>query len=263
MKYGYPEIEIVILCLDNCENLYFTIYFHVKAWNVEFVFHNKMYTKKCMSEGARGIIFSLVSFKALGSKCMETTVKSVANSFQELFHSRHYVCLAPESIWHLTPESHVESAWCVCVQFKSEGVSEEQEWERGSVEEWDERREESQSHESRPVWESGTEVMSCSSQMLGFNFKPPTMLKYSGHRQDVCVCVLINGFKLQLISTIKATDIKRDSITLLLVWKLKITALLFLILALCSNLMSCPRQISSISVVGAKSISNSSAITCQ
>ena len=58
---------------------------------MEFVFHNKMYTKKCISEGARGIIFSLVSFNALGSKCMETTVKSVANSFQELFHSRHYV----------------------------------------------------------------------------------------------------------------------------------------------------------------------------
>ena len=57
MKYGNPEIEIMILWLDNNENLYFTIYFHVKAWNVEFVFHNKMYTKKCISEGARGIIF--------------------------------------------------------------------------------------------------------------------------------------------------------------------------------------------------------------
>ena len=57
MKYGNPEIEIMILWLDNNENLYFTIYFHVKAWNVEFVFHSKMYTKKCISEGARGIIF--------------------------------------------------------------------------------------------------------------------------------------------------------------------------------------------------------------
>ena len=57
MKYGNPEIENMILWLDNHENLYFTIYFYVKAWNVEFVFHSKMYTKKCISEGARGIIF--------------------------------------------------------------------------------------------------------------------------------------------------------------------------------------------------------------
>ena len=57
MKYGNPEIENMILWLYNHENLYFTIYFYVKAWNVEFVFHSKMYTKKCISEGARGIIF--------------------------------------------------------------------------------------------------------------------------------------------------------------------------------------------------------------
>ena len=57
MKYGNPEIEIMILWLDYHENLNFTIYFHVNAWNVEFVSHSKMYTKKCTSEGARGIIF--------------------------------------------------------------------------------------------------------------------------------------------------------------------------------------------------------------
>ena len=57
MKYGNPEIEIMILWLDNRENLYFTIYFHVKAWNVEVVFHSMMYIEICISEGARGIIF--------------------------------------------------------------------------------------------------------------------------------------------------------------------------------------------------------------
>ena len=57
MKYGNPEIDIMILWLNNDKNLYFTIYFHCKAWNVEFIFHSEMYTKKCISEGARGIIF--------------------------------------------------------------------------------------------------------------------------------------------------------------------------------------------------------------
>ena len=57
MKYGNPEFEIMILWLNNHENLHFNIYFHVKAWNVEVVFHSKMYTKICISEGARGIIF--------------------------------------------------------------------------------------------------------------------------------------------------------------------------------------------------------------
>ena len=32
-----------------------------------------------------------MSFNALGSKCMETSIRRVANSFQELFHSRHFV----------------------------------------------------------------------------------------------------------------------------------------------------------------------------
>ena len=57
MKYGNPEFEIMILWLNNDENLHFNIYFHVKAWNVEVVFHSKMYTKICISEMARGIIF--------------------------------------------------------------------------------------------------------------------------------------------------------------------------------------------------------------
>ena len=56
MKYGNPEIEIMIWWLDYHENLYFTIFFQVSAWNMEFVFHSKMYTKKCNSEGAHGII---------------------------------------------------------------------------------------------------------------------------------------------------------------------------------------------------------------
>ena len=37
MKYGNPEIENMILWLDNHENLYFTIYLYVKAWKVEFI----------------------------------------------------------------------------------------------------------------------------------------------------------------------------------------------------------------------------------
>ena len=44
-----------------------------------------------ISEGARGIILNLVSFNALGSKSNKTWVKSVANSFQELFQSRYFV----------------------------------------------------------------------------------------------------------------------------------------------------------------------------
>ena len=57
MIYGNPDIEIMILWLNNHENVYFTVYFNVKTWNVEFVFHSKMYTKNRTSEGARGIIF--------------------------------------------------------------------------------------------------------------------------------------------------------------------------------------------------------------
>ena len=44
-----------------------------------------------ISEGARRIIFILVAFNALGSKSMETNVKSVANQTQGFFLSRHFV----------------------------------------------------------------------------------------------------------------------------------------------------------------------------
>ena len=58
---------------------------------MDFIFHSTLYTKKCNSEGASGIIFNLVSFNALGSQSNETKVKSVANTFQELFQSGHFV----------------------------------------------------------------------------------------------------------------------------------------------------------------------------
>ena len=91
MIYGNPESEIMILQLNNYENLYFTIHFYVKTRNADFIFHSTLYSKKSNSQGARGIFLNLVLFNALGSKYMGTKVKSVANSFQELFHSRHFV----------------------------------------------------------------------------------------------------------------------------------------------------------------------------
>ena len=99
MIYGNPKSEIMIFQLNNYENLYFTIHFYVKTGNADFIFHNTLYTKKCNSEGARGIILNLVSFNALGSKYMETKVRSVANSFQELFHSRHFVTGQKGATW--------------------------------------------------------------------------------------------------------------------------------------------------------------------
>ena len=44
-----------------------------------------------ISKRARGIIFQLVSFNALGSKSMKTKAKCFANTIRELFCSRHFV----------------------------------------------------------------------------------------------------------------------------------------------------------------------------
>ena len=44
-----------------------------------------------ISEGARRIIFLLMSFNALGSLSMETKVKWLGIAIQELLHSRHFV----------------------------------------------------------------------------------------------------------------------------------------------------------------------------
>ena len=77
---------------------------HLKSSNCAYIFLNvpklqiyssgfpKKVSQGChISEGARRIIFIFMALNALGSKSMETNVKSVANQTQGFFLSRHFV----------------------------------------------------------------------------------------------------------------------------------------------------------------------------